>query len=69
MEKTIKLLDIEEFQGILKKVKLLDRKGFEKIVEVREIRPIIHYCTFDGLIDFELFGEEDGIVIYKEIIK
>jgi hypothetical protein len=57
-----KLKDIK----MKRKVKLLDKKRFEKIIKVEEIRPIIHYCTLDGLVDFELSGEEDGIIVYKE---
>ncbi len=51
------------------KVKLLDKKRFERIIRVEEIKPIIHYCTSDGVVDFELFGEEHGIIVYKEINK
>lgn len=54
---------------MIKKVKLLDKKRFEKIIEVEEIIPVINYLTMcpPCEIKFELFGEENNMVIYKEI--
>jgi len=52
------------------KVKLIDKKGFEKIISIAEIVQRVKVLTFDFKdVEFELFDiPKKGLPVYKEVV-
>lgn len=48
------------------RAKLIDKYGFEKIIKIPNKVRLIHYYTFEGYVDFELFDLKGKLPIFKQ---